>query len=62
LLISPESEASLRGAAVYVLEKLGHNAAPLRKARIVRHDRSLARKHCLRREQHVALEKMLSKS
>jgi gluconokinase len=62
LLISPEAEASLRGAAVYVLKKLGHNAAPLRKARIVRHDRGLAEKHCLRREQHVALEKMLSKS
>lgn len=62
LLISPEAEASLRGAAVYVLEKLGHNAAPLRKAKIVRHDRGLAKKHRVRREQQVALEKMLSKS
>lgn len=62
LLISAEAEASLRGAAVYVLEKLGHNGTPLRKARIVRHDRGLAKKHRLRGEQQIALEKILSKS
>jgi gluconokinase len=61
LLISPEAEASLRGAAVYVLEKLGHKRSPLRKAKIVRHDRSLAKKHRLRREQQIALEKTLSR-
>ncbi|MEN3370563.1 MAG: gluconokinase [Verrucomicrobiota bacterium] len=62
LLISPEAEASLRGAAVYVLEKLGQKRSPLRKAKIVHHDRSLAKKHRLRREQQITLENMLSKT
>ncbi|MEY2483184.1 MAG: gluconokinase [Verrucomicrobiota bacterium] len=61
LLISPEAEASLRGAAVYVLEKLGQKRSPLRKAEIVRHERSLAKKHRLRRKQQIALEKTLSR-
>jgi gluconokinase len=59
LRVSSELEASLRGAAVYVLEKLGHGVAPLRNERIVRHDRALARKHRLRRARQVALEKLL---
>jgi len=59
--VSPQAEASLRGAAVYVLEKLGHKAAPLRKAKRVRHNRALAAKHRVRREQQVALEKTLAK-
>lgn len=61
LCISPQAEASLRGAAVYILEKLGHKPAPLRKGKNVRHDRDLARKHRLRREQQAALETTLSK-
>lgn len=60
--VSAEAEASLRGAAVYVLEKLGQKTAPLRKARIVRHDRRLAAKHRIRRERQVALEKLLSRN
>jgi gluconokinase len=60
LMVSPEAEASLRGAAVYVLEKLGHKPAPLRKAKLVRHDRALAKKHRVRREQQIALEKILA--
>jgi gluconokinase len=62
LCVSSQAEASLRGAAVYVLEKLGHKVAPLRKAKIVRHDRALAKKHRKRREQQVALEKLLSQN
>jgi len=59
--VSREAEASLRGAAVYVLEKLGYEAAALPKAKLVRHDPALARMHRLRRENQVALEKLLSK-
>jgi gluconokinase len=62
LSISPQPEASLRGAAVYVLEKLGHKVAPLRKARLVRHDRALAKKHGIRRERQITLEKLLSRN
>lgn len=60
LRISSELEASLRGAAVYVLEKLGRKVAPLRKGNIVRHDRVLAEQHRVRRERQVALEKLFS--
>ena len=60
LHVSSELEASLRGAAVYVLEKLGCKLAPLRKGNIARHDRILAKKHRVRRERQVALEKLLS--
>ena len=60
--ISSQTEASLRGAAVYVLEKLGHKAARLRKPKLVRHDRALAAKHRVRRARQVALEKLLSSS
>jgi gluconokinase len=62
LCVSPQAEASLRGAAVYVLEKLGCKVAPLRKAKIVRHDPALAKKHRIRRQQQVTLEKMLSRN
>jgi gluconokinase len=58
--ICAETEASLRGAAVYVLGKLGYDAAALPKAKLVRHDRKLARMHRLRRASQIALEKSLS--
>jgi gluconokinase len=60
ICVSPEAEASLRGAAVYVLERLGYDAAALPKAKLVRHDRALAKKHRLRRARQIALEKSLS--
>jgi gluconokinase len=62
VFICAEIEASLRGAAVYVLEKLGCEAAALPRAKLVRHDRKLARLHRLRRARQVALEKSLSRS
>jgi gluconokinase len=62
IYVSAEKEASLRGAAVYVLEKLGYAATPLAKPKVVRHDRKLAAKHRVRRERQVALEKRLSSS
>jgi gluconokinase len=58
--VSSQAEASLRGAAVYVLEKLRRGPDPLPKPKVVRHDRDLAKKHRIRREQQVALEKLLS--
>ena len=61
LCVSSQAEASLRGAAVYVLEKLGHKPAPLRKGKIVHYDRALAKKHRIRRERQITLEEILSK-
>lgn len=58
--VAAETEASLRGAAVYVLEKLGYDPAPLSKPRLVRHDRAFAAKHRIRRARQNALEQELS--
>jgi gluconokinase len=60
IYVSAKKEASLRGAALYVLEKLGYGAAPLPKPKLVRHDPGLAKKHSIRRERQAALEKGLS--
>jgi gluconokinase len=60
IAVSPEPEASLRGAAIYALQKLGYEPRPLRKPKIIRHDRRLAEKHRLRRERQAALEEQLS--
>jgi gluconokinase len=60
LSVSAEREASLRGAAVYILEKLGYNAAPLRKPKLIRRNRGLAAGHRARREEQTALEKARS--
>jgi gluconokinase len=57
--VSSEPEASLRGAAVYVLEHLGHKLALLRKGQKVRQRPALAIKHRARRECQAALEKLL---
>jgi gluconokinase len=62
LLISPEAEASLRGAAIYVLEQTGCRPVPLRAAKTVKHIPALAAKHRLRRERQLALEKILWKA
>src|SRR2546423_3787082 len=48
ICVSAQPEASLRGAAVYALEKLGYNAAPLRKPKLIRRNRSLAARHRVR--------------
>ena len=58
--VSAEPEASLRGAAVYALERTGHKLTPLRKGKIVRHHPALAARHRFRRERQAALEKILS--
>ena len=54
--VSPQAEASLRGAATYVLEKLGYDPAPLPKPKLIRHDPVLARHHRRRRARQTALE------
>jgi sugar (pentulose or hexulose) kinase len=60
IYVSAQKEASLRGAAVYVLEKLGYATTPLPKPKLVRHDPDLAAKHRVRRERQGELEKRLS--
>ncbi|HMG04195.1 MAG TPA: FGGY-family carbohydrate kinase, partial [Chthoniobacterales bacterium] len=57
--ISSEPEASLRGAAVYALEQMGHKPTPLRRGNIVRHHPRLTARHSLLRERQTALEKIL---
>jgi gluconokinase len=58
--VSAQAEASLRGAAIYVLEKLGAKPAPLPKPKLIRHDRALVAKHRVRRERQRRLENQLS--
>lgn len=60
LTISAEREASLRGAAIYALERLGFTPKPLPRGRTVRHDRELARRHRERRARQIALEATLA--
>ncbi|MFN2621994.1 MAG: gluconokinase [Chthoniobacterales bacterium] len=60
ICVSAEAEASLRGAAVYVLEKLGTKPMPLPKPKLIRHDRAFAAKHRIRRERQRRLEIELS--
>jgi gluconokinase len=60
LHIASEAEASIRGAAVYVLQQLGANVAPIRKGKTVRHNAQLSAKHRARRARQEALEATLS--
>ncbi|MEO5720450.1 MAG: gluconokinase [Chthoniobacterales bacterium] len=55
-----EPEASLRGAAVLALEKLGIQPPRLRPGKLVRHNAALARKHQARRKLQSELERRLS--
>ena len=57
--LSRELESSLRGAAVYSLQALGRNVAPLAAGSIIRHNRALARKHRQRRSEQRALQLLL---
>ena len=60
--VSDAMESSLRGAALYALEHLGLEAAPLARGRLIKHRPQLAAKHRTRREQQDALERGLSTS
>jgi gluconokinase len=60
LQIATEPEASLRGAAAYVLKAGQCPVTALRKGAVVRHDRALAKKHRIRAKCQIALEDLLS--
>jgi len=59
--ISPVREASLRGAAIFALQRLGCKPSALPRAKIVRHDRKLAALHKKRRKCQERLERVMSK-
>ena len=59
ICVSRDAEASLRGAARYVLEKLGYQSDPGPKPKRVRHEPRFAEKHRARRARQAALESML---
>jgi gluconokinase len=54
-----EPEASLRGAAVHVTERLGHRATPLRPGKIYRPRAAAAAAYVLEREKQGTLERTL---
>lgn len=56
-----EMESSLRGAAIYALEHLGHEVTPLRAGKLVRHRPALAAKHRERRARQDELERQLTR-
>jgi gluconokinase len=60
LIVASEPEASIRGAAVYVLQQLGAKLAPLHNGKKVRHNADLSAKHQARRARQQALEGTLS--
>jgi gluconokinase len=60
LLIPSEAEASIRGAAVYVLQQLGAKVTPIRRGKTIRHNAQLSAKHRARRARQEALEATLS--
>ncbi len=60
LHVCPVPESSLRGAAVYALQRLGCEVAPLRSGRIIRQRPPLASKHRERRRGQAELERRMS--
>lgn len=59
--VSSEPETSLRGAAVYALERLGATVTPLRAGRIIRHNVALAEQHRARRRRQRELEQLFAR-
>jgi gluconokinase len=57
--VSREQESSLRGAAVFALERFGSDVKPLPRGRLVRHSPALAAKHRERRARQQQLEYLL---
>ena len=58
--VSAEAESSLRGAAVYALETLGHVVARSRDGKTIRHNAGLSDQHRARRDRQNALEALLA--
>jgi gluconokinase len=59
---NPEPEASIRGAAVYAIEKLGRQPSPLKLTRPFRPRAKYARLHAAVRARQAALERFLAKN
>jgi gluconokinase len=57
---NPEPEASLRGAAVYAMEKLGLDVPPLKLGKPIRPRAKIARIYAAEREKQTALEALLA--
>ena len=57
---NPEPEASIRGAAVFALEKLGGQPAPLRLSRAIRPRRRYAARYAEARQRQNALEDLFT--
>lgn len=62
LRVAAEPEASLRGAAVYALKKMGHDVPRLPLGRKIRANKSFAAKHRARRQRQNELEQRLTLS
>lgn len=60
LAVARERESSLRGAAIYALEKFGCMRAPSARSRQIKHDAQLADLHLKRRARQETLERTLS--
>jgi gluconokinase len=58
--IAREAEASLRGAAVHVLNRMGIAAGPERAGKTIKCNRALAAKHRQRRKRQIDLESVLT--
>jgi gluconokinase len=56
---NPEPEASIRGAAVFAMEKLGMPIAPLPILPPLRPRKMVAQRYALDRERQAALERLL---
>ncbi len=60
LRVCPEPEASLRGAAVYVAERLGFGITPLRPGRLIRPKMAISRAYLAARRAQIALEEKMT--
>jgi gluconokinase len=60
VIVSTEPEASLRGAAVFALEKLGCRIAASPLGRVIRPEAVAARRYAVARRQQIKLEKRLT--
>jgi gluconokinase len=59
LIVSAEPEASLRGAAVFALEKLGYSIAASSMGRVIRPEPVAAHRYAVARRRYMGLEKRL---
>jgi gluconokinase len=60
ILVSVQAEASLRGAVIFALEKLGCDPPPAPRTKLIRHNPVLTQRHHIRRQRQASLENRLS--